>query len=56
MQTMQPEQAAFLLQTALPGIKREHDITAKIIEAIPSDQGHFSPDSISKPALDLLTT
>ncbi len=53
MQPIQPEQATFLLQMALPALKNEHRITRKIIEAIPADQGDYRPDAVSKSALDL---
>jgi len=53
MQPLQPEQATFLLQMALPALKNEHRITRKIIEALPADQGDYRPDAVSKSALDL---
>jgi uncharacterized damage-inducible protein DinB len=53
MQPLQPEQATFLLQMALPALKNEHRITRKIIEAIPAEQGDYRPDAVSKSALDL---
>ncbi|HXM45813.1 MAG TPA: DinB family protein [Bryobacteraceae bacterium] len=53
MQPLQPEQAAFLLQMALPSLKNEHRVTRKIIEAVPADQGDYRPDEISKTALEL---
>jgi uncharacterized damage-inducible protein DinB len=53
MQPLQPEQATFLLQLALPSLKNEHRITRKIIEAVPAEQGDYRPDSVSMSALDL---
>jgi uncharacterized damage-inducible protein DinB len=54
MQTMQPDQATFLLHTAyLPALKGEHRITKTIIEAIPGDKGDYRPDEISKTAMEL---
>jgi uncharacterized damage-inducible protein DinB len=54
MQTLQPDQASFLLHAAhLPSLKNEHGITKKVIEAIPLDKGDYSPDNISKSALAL---
>lgn len=51
---MQPDQAQFLLQGVyLPGLKNEHLLTKNVIAAIPADKGHYSPDAISKSALDL---
>ena len=53
MQTLQPEQATFLLQMALPALKNEHRITREVIEAVPADQGDYRPDAVSKSALEL---
>jgi len=55
MQPIQPDQAAFLLQSVyLPGLRNEHRITKSVIEAIPLDKGDYRPDAISKNALDLV--
>jgi uncharacterized damage-inducible protein DinB len=54
MQPLQPEQATFLLNGVyLPGLKNEHRLTMKVIEAIPLDKGDYSPDAISMSALGL---
>ncbi len=54
MQTLQPEQASFLLQSVyLPGLKGEHRITKNIIEAIPVDKGGYRPDDVAMSALGL---
>jgi uncharacterized damage-inducible protein DinB len=54
MQTIQPDQAAFLLHSSyLPGLKNEHRITKTVIEAIPLDQGDYRPDDVGKSALEL---
>ena len=50
---IQPEQAAFLLQLALPSAKNEHRTTRSVIEAIPPDKGDYRPDPISKSAMEL---
>jgi uncharacterized damage-inducible protein DinB len=50
---MTPDQAVFLQQTVLPMLKREQQITKKIIEAVPVDKGDYRPDSISMTALEL---
>jgi uncharacterized damage-inducible protein DinB len=51
---MQPDQADFLLRGVfVPGLKNEHRITKSVIEAIPTDQGDYRPNGISKSALDL---
>jgi uncharacterized damage-inducible protein DinB len=51
--TMQPEQATFLLQTILPKLEREHQLTKGVIAAIPLDKGDYRPDAVSKSALEL---
>lgn len=48
-----PDQAKFLLGSVLPTLKMEHNITKKVIEAIPLDKGDHRPDAISKTALEL---
>lgn len=51
---MTPEEASFLLRSIyLPRLKREHQPTVSVIEAIPLDKGDYRPDEISKSALDL---
>jgi uncharacterized damage-inducible protein DinB len=51
---MQPDQASFLLHEAfLVNFKNEHQVTKKVIQAIPLDKGDYRPDEISKTALDL---
>jgi uncharacterized damage-inducible protein DinB len=53
MPPIQPEQATFLLQMALPALKNEHRVTRKIIEAVPADRGDYRADEISMSALEL---
>ena len=53
MNPIQPEQAAFLLQLALPAAKNEHRTTRSVIEAISADNGDYRPDPISKSAMEL---
>lgn len=48
-----PDQAAFILRLTLPTLKNEHQITMRVIQAIPLDGGDFRPDAISRSALDL---
>jgi len=48
-----PDQAKFVLETALPTLKNEHQITRQVIEAIPLDKGDYRPDAVSKTALEL---
>ncbi|HUB78667.1 MAG TPA: DinB family protein [Bryobacteraceae bacterium] len=51
---MQPEQAKFLLdEVYLVHFKNEHQVTKKLIQAIPLDKGDYRPDQISKTALEL---
>ena len=48
-----PDQAKFILHTALPTLKSEHQTTRRVIEAIPLEKGDYRPDAISKTALEL---
>jgi uncharacterized damage-inducible protein DinB len=48
-----PDQARFILDTALPTLKTEHQTTKRVIEAIPLAKGGYRPDPISKTALEL---
>src|SRR6266446_9025074 len=48
-----PDQARFILDTALPTLKSEHQTTKRVIEAIPLDKGDYRPDPISRTALEL---
>jgi uncharacterized damage-inducible protein DinB len=51
MHTIQPDQAIFLLQFMLPTVEREHEMTRKVIEAIPA--GDYRPDPHAKTALEI---
>jgi len=54
MQQIEADQAHFLLHGVyLPGLKNEHRLTKSVIAAIPTDQGDYRPDAISKSAIDL---
>lgn len=48
-----PDQAKFVLGLALPTLKSEHQITKRVIEAIPLDNGDYRLDAVSKSALEL---
>jgi len=48
-----PDQAKFILDTALPTLKNEHETTRRVIEAIPLDKVDYRPDPVSKTALEL---
>ena len=50
---LQPEQAAFLLQSMLPTLKGEQGLTKRVIDAVPADKGDYRPDPVSMSALDL---
>jgi len=51
---MQPDQATFVLQDVfLPTLENEHQVTKKVIQAIPTDKSDYRPDQISKSALEL---
>jgi len=50
---MTPEQAAFLLQYKLPGIKNEYRTTSAVISAIPSTRADYRPDPYAKTAVEL---
>ncbi len=53
MHSIQPEQASFLLQMSLAGLKNEHGITKNIIEAVPVDKGDYRVAAESRSAIDL---
>jgi uncharacterized damage-inducible protein DinB len=48
-----PEQAKFILSLTLPALQAEHQITKRVIEAIPATKGDYRPDPASKTALEL---
>src|SRR5882762_577436 len=50
MPNLQPESAAFLLNTFLPTIKSEHVTTLKVIQAIPVAKGNYKPEPIARSA------
>ena len=50
---MQPEQATFLLNFLLPQIEREHQLTKKVIEAVPAGKEGYQPDPRSMTGFDL---
>jgi len=53
MVAMNGEQASFLLQYLLPTVKREHECTKSVIEAIPEKNLDYRPDPNSKTAMEL---
>ena len=52
-QSIQPDQASFLLQTLLPILDREHHTTKAVLEALPTSKWDYRPDTNSRTALDL---
>jgi uncharacterized damage-inducible protein DinB len=50
---MTPEQASFLLEIFLAGIKKEAPITRRVILAVPDDKSGYRPDPNSRSALEL---
>lgn len=53
MKNLTPEQATMLLELTLPALKREHQITKNIIEAIPDGKGDYRPEANCMTALEL---
>src|SRR5882724_10034543 len=49
------DQAKFILTTALPTLKSEHQTTKRVIEAIPLDKAtcDYRPDAVSRTAREL---
>jgi uncharacterized damage-inducible protein DinB len=47
------EQATFISRLTLPTLKNEHQITMRVIEAIPPGKGNYRPDDVGRSALDL---
>ena len=41
--TMTPEQAAFLLSIQLPIIRKESEITSRVIKAVPTSKDSYRP-------------
>jgi uncharacterized damage-inducible protein DinB len=52
-QTLAAEQAVFARDIALQNLRMEHPVTRRVIEAIPLDKGDYSPDAVTKSAVDL---
>jgi uncharacterized damage-inducible protein DinB len=53
MHTLQPDQALAILQFNLPFLRREHETTKKVMQAIPEAKAAYRPDPIAKTAFDL---
>ena len=50
---MQPNEANIVAQFLLPTVKREHEITRKVIAAVPAPKCTYTPDERSMTAIDL---
>lgn len=48
-----PEQARFLLNMNAAALRNEHQITKKVIDAIPADKADYRPDAVVKSAIEL---
>jgi uncharacterized damage-inducible protein DinB len=54
MNPLTPEEAIIILnRVGLPALKVEHEITKRVIAAIPSARSDYKPDEVSKTALEL---
>jgi len=53
MNSMTPEQAAFLLQYHLPSVKNEYRTTSAIIAAIPTSNADYRPDPQARSAAEI---
>jgi uncharacterized damage-inducible protein DinB len=50
---MTPEQASFLLDVLLAGVKKEAPTTRRVIQAVPADKSGYRPDPHARSALEL---
>lgn len=50
---MTPEQATTIFNFLLPQVEEEAKATRRVIAAVPNDKSSYSPDPVSKNALDL---
>jgi uncharacterized damage-inducible protein DinB len=53
IQTLPPEHAVGAREIALTNLRMEHPVTRRVIDAIPLDKGDYSPDAVTKSAVDL---
>jgi len=51
---MTPEQAAFLVNVQIPLIRKESEITGRVLKAVPSGRESYRPDAHSRSALELV--
>jgi len=52
-QTLPAEQALAAREIAITNLRMEHAVTRRVIDAIPPDKGDYSPDAVTKSAVDL---
>ncbi len=52
-ETLDPEQARFLLQLGLRTLAQERRLTTRVIAAVPPDRSGYRPDPVSKTAFEL---
>jgi uncharacterized damage-inducible protein DinB len=52
-QTLPLEHAVGAREIALTNLRMEHAVTRRVIDAIPLDKGDYSPDAVTKSAIDL---
>jgi uncharacterized damage-inducible protein DinB len=50
---MTADQASFLLATSLVSLRNEHQVTKRVIEAIPTQNSDYRPDPAAKTAMEL---
>src|SRR5215475_12850865 len=53
MSQMTADQASFLLATSLVSLRNEHQLTKRVIEAIPTQNSEYRPDPAAKTAMEL---
>src|SRR5438067_10315616 len=52
--TITSEHATIILESVgLPSLKAEHPVTKSVIAAIPADKAAYSPDPVTRSAIDL---
>ena len=52
-QTLPAENALLARDIAVQNLRAEHAVTRRVIEAIPVDKGAYTPDAVTKSAVDL---
>ena len=52
-QTLPADQALVARENLMTNLRMEHPVTRRVIDAIPLDKGDYSPDAVTKSAVDL---